>query len=90
MREESCPQPQGALPAQPPLARGPVPGSMLGRALFGPSCQAGSMARWQPGAVVLLDAEVWGLCGPGHFTESHHVLKQRRHHAGLHGRGQED
>lgn len=49
------------------------------------------MAQWQPGAVAVLDAEVWGLCGPGHFTESHNAVKQRRHHTGLHGKGgQED
>lgn len=65
-------------------------GSMLGWALSKPSCQVGSAAQKQPGAVAVLDAEVWGLCGPGHFTESHHDLKQRRHHTGLRGRGQED
>lgn len=91
VRDESCPKPQAALPAQPLLAEEPMAGSMLGRALFEPSCQVDSMARWQPGAVVVLDAEVWGLCGPGHFTESHNVVKRRRHHTGLHGKGgQED
>lgn len=60
---------------------------MLGPALFEPSCQVDSMARWQPRAVAVLDAEVWGLKCPGHLTASHHVLKQRRHHTGLRGRG---
>lgn len=35
----------------------------------------------------MLGAEVWGLCGPGHFTESHHFVTQRRSHTGLHGKG---
>lgn len=87
VRKESCPKPQAAPLTQPLLAEGPVAGSMLGWALFEPSCQVDAMAWWQPGAVVVLGAEVWGLCGPSHFTESHHFLKQRRHHTGLHGRG---
>lgn len=78
VRDESCPKPQAAPPAQPLLAEGPVAGSTLGQAL--------SLAWWQPGAVAVLDAEVWGLCGPDHFTESHHVVKQRRRHSGLHGK----
>lgn len=36
---------------------------------------------------MVLGAEVWGLCGPGHFTESHHFVKQRRPHTSLHGKG---